>query len=125
MLILKTRMFQQWAKSQKLEDSKLIDAVNEMNLGLIDADLGSGLYKKRVAKPGFGKRSGYRTLVAFRSERRAIFCFGFAKNEKENISDSQLRMLKKLAKDYLHLPINQIERLIDRTRLCEVNRYEI
>ena len=54
MAIYKTRWFNRWAKDQKLNDSILCNAVAEMAAGLYDADLGGGLFKKRIARSGKG-----------------------------------------------------------------------
>ncbi len=64
-------------------------------------DLGASLFKKRIARKGQGKRGGYRTLIAFKKDDRAIFMFGFAKNDRENIEDKELESFKKLAQYYL------------------------
>ena len=64
MIIYKTRWFNKWARKQDLEDLSLCTAVDEMIVGLYDADLGSGLFKKRIARSGQGKRNGFRTLIA-------------------------------------------------------------
>lgn len=120
MQILKTQQFHRWAISEKLDDTQLKEAISEMNNGLIDACLGSGLCKKRIARLGQGKRSGFRTLLAFHQDARTIFLFGFAKNERENIENSQLILLKKLAKYYLQLSEFSIDQLIKKTTLIEV-----
>lgn len=64
MIIYKTRWFDRWARKEGLNDLNLCAAVNEMAVGLYEADLGGGLFKKRIARPGKGKRGGFRTLVA-------------------------------------------------------------
>lgn len=62
--ILKTRVFIRWMRKTDLGDALLAKAVEEMEQGVIDADLGGGLYKKRIPMPGRGKRGGARTLIA-------------------------------------------------------------
>lgn len=76
MKAFKTRAFAKWANSEGLDDVALASAVEEMEQGLIDAQLGGDVVKKRVALPGRGKRGGARTLVAFRRRDRAFFIFG-------------------------------------------------
>ena len=75
----------------------------EMEQGLIDADLGGGLVKKRVPLPGRGKSGGARTLVATNKTGRWIFVFGFEKNERDNIEDAELAALQNIAADLLKL----------------------
>lgn len=70
MAVYKTRWFDHWASKQGLLDAQLCVAVSEMAAGLFEANLGTGLFKKRVARPGQGKSAGFRTLVATRHEGR-------------------------------------------------------
>lgn len=79
------RWFRQWMGKQGLKDWQLCAAVMEMSRGLFDAALGGGLYKKRVARCGAGKRGGYRTLVASKRDGRWFFVYGFAKNSLANV----------------------------------------
>lgn len=93
----KTRSFARWARKERVSDRALQLAVDEMRRGLIDADLGGGLVKKRVARAGQGKSSGFRTLVATNRGNRWVFVFGFAKNERANIDGTEEAALKRLA----------------------------
>ena len=97
-------------------------AVNELSNGLFEASLGGGLYKKRVARLGQGKRSGYRTIIALRNHERAIFMYGFAKNERENMTHQEEVVYKKLAKFYLELSDHQINMLIQQGEFTEVQQ---
>jgi hypothetical protein len=99
--IFKTRHFVRWMKKTELKDQALCKAVEEMAQGLIDADLGGGLVKKRVALPGRGKSGSTRTLVATNKGNRWFFVYGFEKNEKANINDKELDALKKYGADLL------------------------
>jgi len=62
-----------------------------MRNGLLDADLGGGVFKKRIARPGRGKRGGYRTILAADLRNRWVFLFGFAKSKRDNLDDAELR----------------------------------
>ena len=62
--VFKTRTFARWSRKAGLADAALRAAVVEMAAGLIDADLGGRVYKKRVRLPGRGKSGGARTLIA-------------------------------------------------------------
>ena len=88
---------------------------------LIDADLGGGLIKQRVAREGGGKSGGYRTLVFFRHEERAVFAFGFAKSSKANLNAVELRTYKQAAKIVLALTQAQVDTEVREGRLFEVN----
>jgi len=97
MAVYTTRWFGRWARKQGLIGSALCAAVDEMTAGKIEADLGGGLLKKRVARPGMGKSAGFRTLVASNRTDRWIFVFGFSKSERGNINKGEERALKKLS----------------------------
>jgi len=84
-------------KKTDLKDQDLLFAIAEMEAGLIDADLGGNVLKKRIALPGMGKRSSSRVLVASKLVRKWFFLFGFTKNEKSNVSDDELIYLQETA----------------------------
>ena len=88
--------------------------------GLVDADLGGDVLKKRVALPGRGKRGGARTLVATRRANRWFFVFGFEKNEKANVSSAELEALQWLAKQLLDLTARQLEVAVQDGSLQEI-----
>ena len=119
-MIFKTRYFARWARKVGLTDSQLAKAVSEVHSGLLDADLGGGVLKKRVAPAGKGKRGGVRTLLATNRDDRWFFVFGFEKNERENISDIELSTLKKLTKDLLGLSAMEIVTAVREGSLVEV-----
>ncbi|TMH68150.1 MAG: type II toxin-antitoxin system RelE/ParE family toxin [Betaproteobacteria bacterium] len=124
MRVLKLKAFARWARKEGLADASLRVAVLEMRRGLVDADLGGGLLKKRVARPGGGKRGGYRTIVAADLRERWVFLYGFAKSERDDLDDDEVRELKRLAKSYLPLREEVLERLIDAGALIEVKNGE-
>ena len=119
-VVMKTRHFNRWAKRAGLLDKALRSDVSEMIEGLIDADLGGGVLKKRVALPGKGKSGGARTLLATNRNDRWIFVFGFEKNERANISAKELEALKMLADDLLALSPAQINEAFENGALLEV-----
>jgi hypothetical protein len=102
MRIFKNKMFNKWAAKEGLSDDILWAAVDEMERGLIDADLGGYVMKKRVAVSGRGKSGGVRTLLAYKSGNKAFFVYGFAKNVRANVSTDELRALKLLAKELMN-----------------------
>lgn len=119
--IYKNRWFAKFASREGIGDATLVAAIDQANRGLIDADLGGGLIKQRVAREGGGKSGGYRTLVFFRHEERAIFAFGFAKSDKANLSTAELRTYKQAARIVLALTQAQIDTEVREGRLFEVN----
>ena len=119
-VVMKTRHFNRWAKKAGLLDKALLSAVSEMIEGLIDADLGGGVLKKRVALPGKGKSGGARTLLATNRNDRWVFVFGFEKRGRANISAKELEALKMLADDLLALSPAQINEAFENGALLEV-----
>jgi len=118
--VLKLKAFARWARKEGLADGLLRVAVREMRSGLVDADLGGGLFKKRVARPGGGKSGGYRTILAADLRNRWVFLHGFAKSERDDLDDAEVRDWKRLARSYLALDEGLLDRLIDAGRLMEV-----
>ncbi len=98
MRVFKNRAFSKWAVKEGLSDKALLVAVDEIERGLIDADLGGHVVKKRVALAGRGKRGGVRTLLGYKVENKAFFVYGFAKNARANINADELKALRHLAK---------------------------
>ena len=121
MRVFKNKWFQKWAAKEGLGDEALQTAVEEMKDGLIDAELGGHVVKKRVALPGRGKRGGSRTLVVYQQANKAFFVYGFAKNERANISAKQLKALKLLATQLLGYTNPALVKAINAGELIEVN----
>ncbi len=120
MRIFKYKIFHKWAESEGLKDKALRQAVEELKNGLFEANLGSGLYKKRVAMPGKGKSGGYRTLLAFKNEEKAFFIYGFAKNDRANIDEHEKQVYRQLARDFLGMNTIAIQKMLDNGKLFEV-----
>ena len=118
--VFKNRHFQRWMRKSGLTDAALCEAGEEMIAGLIDADLGGGVVKKRVGLSGRGKRGGARTLLATNKGTRWFFVFGFEKNERSNISDSELDALQSLAADLLARTSGQLDLAVADGTLQEI-----
>ena len=120
--VFKTRYFHRWARKSGLTDRALCSAVAEMQAGLIDADLGGGVVKKRVPLPGRGKSGSTRTLVATNRGDRWFFIFGFAKNERDNVSTRELEGLQAIAADLLELAHTELDAHVESEALQEICR---
>ncbi|NIF30249.1 type II toxin-antitoxin system RelE/ParE family toxin [Pantoea sp. Tr-811] len=120
MKVLKRKDFARWQVAQGLTDRALCQAVEEMRRGLVDASLGGELYKKRVARQGFGKRGGYRTLLSARLGNRFVFLHGFAKSEKADITQDEQKALRFAGKVFLELPSAALSRALESGILLEV-----
>jgi hypothetical protein len=115
-----TRQFSRWLGKTELSIEALCSSVEEMERGLIDANLGGGIIKKRVALPGRGKRGSTRTLVATNSVNRWFFVFGFEKNDRDNINAKELSALKALASDLLRLGLSELSAAVAAKTLQEI-----
>ena len=120
MRIFKNTWFARFADKEGITDGELREVVNRLEAGQTDADLGGGVYKMRVARSGEGKSGGYRVIVFFRSEDRTFFIYGFAKSDRDNIDQGELRAFKEDAKANFSLTDKQLEYRLRKRTLLEV-----
>lgn len=121
MRIYKVKPFARFQRRERIGDAALCAAVDDAEAGLVEADLGGGLIKQRIARPGQGKRGGYRTVIAYRRAGLAVFLLGFAKSARANIDTDELAALKRQAAAILALTDDRIEALIEDDTLTEVH----
>lgn len=119
--ILKRKDFARWQAGEGFSDSALCKAVAEMENGLIDADLGGCLFRKRVARAGGGKRGGYRPLLSARIGSRYVFLHGFPKNATANITSGEKKALQFTGKTFLGLPAAALSTALQAGVLLEVH----
>lgn len=119
-MIYKTKEFCSLTKKDRLSDQDLIVACDEMQKGLVDADLGGALYKKRVAISGKGKRSGYRTILGAVIGKKYFFLYAFAKNKRANITKKEQVALRELAQIFIGFSPAELESLIATEELVKV-----
>jgi hypothetical protein len=122
--IFKNKAFSRFAKKAEIKDCELCKAVANAENGLIDANLGGGVIKQRIARDGEGKSGGFRTLILLKIGNRAFFVYGFAKNEKDNIEADDLIALKKLAAIILNYTDDQLKDSLSKNILIEVQCHE-
>jgi len=122
MWIIKTKWFSKWAAREGLSDAALVSAIAEIGEGLVDAELGSQVYKKRIGIDGRGKCGGVRTVVAFNAGERAFFLYGFAKNARDNISHTELKAFRLMAGELLSYSPIELDIALQAGELVEVIR---
>lgn len=120
MRIFKTRWFARFAQRERMSDRSLREAVWRAERGLVDADLGGGVIKQRVARPGKGRSGGYRVLMAYRRKVRAVFLYGFAKSERDNVKDDELATARDIARAWLEANASQLAQAIANGLIEEV-----
>lgn len=121
MRVFKTKYFNKWAKKIRLTDVNLVNASNEIQNGLVDADLGFRLYKKRVAVGSKGKSGGARLILAYEQDDKVFFLYGFEKNQRENIAANELKQLKIIGDKLIKLNSSQIQAALKAGELIELN----
>lgn len=124
MRVFKTKEFARFSRREGLNDERLCEVADRALRGPIDADLGGGLVKQRVARPGQGRRGGYRTLMAFSSKTRTVFVYGFPKSERDNIGPDELAFWRSVARGFLTMTEEQLAALIERQELTEVRCHD-
>ncbi|MBN8873680.1 MAG: type II toxin-antitoxin system RelE/ParE family toxin [Rhodospirillales bacterium] len=120
MRVFKNKSFARFARKAGIADAVLCAAIADVSRGLVDADLGGGVVKQRIARPGGGKSGGFRTIILLRIGERAFFVHGFAKNEQDNIREDELAAFKLLAAELLAYGNDALARAVANGTLTEV-----
>lgn len=121
MHIFKTKWFARFTRREGIADASLREAILRAEQGLIDADLGGGLIKQRIARPGQGRSGGYRMIVVYRTGDIAVFIYGFAKSEQENIDSSELSTAREIAAMWLSANAERIALGLEEDELKEIS----
>ena len=120
MRVFKNKSFARFCRKARITDAVLCGAVDAASRGLIDADLGGGVIKQRMARQGEGKSGGFRTIILFRIRERAFFVHGFAKNERDNIRDDELEAFRMLAAMMMAYDDDALAKVMENGTLTEV-----
>jgi hypothetical protein len=119
--VFKTKWFRRFARRERIADTMLCEAVARAGQGLVDADLGGNVIKQRIARKGQGRSGGFRSLIVFRSEDRAVFVFGYAKSDQDDLEPDELDDVRTAAKLFLGYDAAQLDSAIANGELWEVN----
>jgi hypothetical protein len=120
--IFKGKSFERFASANDIEDLDLVEAIERAENGSIDADLGGGLIKQRLARGGQGKSGSFRAAIFFRSGARAVFVHGFAKKDTANLTGKEVKQLKALSKIVLKMTDKQLKDLVEAGKYIEIRR---
>ena len=120
MRIFKNTWFTRFADKEGITDNELSKMVSQLEAGQADADLGSGVYKIRIARPGEGKSGGYRVIVFFRSEERTFFQYAYPKSSRDNIDQKELRSYKRMAKTRFAMSNSELAVAINAGEFIEI-----
>ena len=122
MRIFKSARFSRFSRKEGINDDELLDIVEQLEAGQPDADLGGGVFKMRIARPGEGKSGGYRVVVFFKSGERTFYVHGFAKSDTANISKKELVRAKRQAKTLFAMTDAQIQAALKEKVFEEIRR---
>ena len=123
MRVFKTRPFGRFVRREGIDDAALGDAVRRAEQGVVDADLGGGVIKQRIARPGQGRARGSRSIVLFRRGERAFFVHGFTKSRRANLRPGELKAFQALAAELLRLEDAEVAAAMANGTIREV-RYD-
>ncbi len=121
MRVFKTKWLARFARRERIPESSLLEAIAQAERGLIDADLGGGLIKQRVAWPGEGRSGGYRVVIVYRIKTHAFFIYGFAKNDRDNVEDNELQTMRDVAASLLDYDESRLHDAILTNELEEID----
>lgn len=124
MRVFKTKPFSRFANREGITEEELCRAIRQAEKGLVNADLGGGVIKQRLARRGQGKSGGYRTIVLFRRAERAFLVYGFAKRDQDNISQNELQAFRELASEMLALDDKALTAAVENGTITEVTYNE-
>ena len=120
--VYKTKPFARFARKARITDTDLLQSVNLANQGGIDADLGAGVIKQRIARSGEGKSGGSRSIVLFRKDDRAIFVYGFEKKDRANLRTDELEAFRELARVVLNYSEAEMSKRVQDGALIRVEQ---
>jgi len=126
MRVFKNKWFDRWARREKISDTLLLKAAEEIVAGKVEVDLGGCLFKKRLPRSGSGKSGGYRVLVGYKKPNveRLIFLYAFAKNERANISDKDKTALRLVAESFVSSTEKMLNELMNKQSIREIKNHE-
>lgn len=119
--IFLTKSFMRFVRRHSIEDTDLRDAICRVTKGLIDADLGGGVIKQRIARPNQGKSGGYRSIILFRRGNNAFFVYGFSKSSRHNLRSDEVTGFRRLADVMLSYDEAALDQALDSGVIREVN----
>ncbi len=122
MRAFKTKYFDKWALKQEITNGQLIECLSQINSGNVDADLGSGLIKQRIALSGKGKSGGARVILAVKIKDKAFFLYGFKKSDQGNLTNDEKKAYKIIAKKLLAYSDKEIKKHLDNLVLIEIEK---
>ena len=113
MRTFKTAWFAKAARKALIDDAALCEAIAEVRLGQAD-DLGGGVFKKRL------DQNRRRSIIVAKGRRYWVYAYLFAKKDRANIDDDELRAFRKLADLYSGKTDVEIAKELKAKELVEI-----
>jgi hypothetical protein len=118
--VYKNKPFSRFARKARITDAELWESARRANEGQIDADLGGGVIKQRISRPGEGRSGGSRSIILFKKEDRAVYVYGFEKKDLANIGSRELEAFRELAHVILGYTADEITQRVKDGALFEI-----
>jgi hypothetical protein len=109
----KTAWFAKAARKALVNDEELCRAIAEVRKGQAD-DLGGGVFKKRLDK------NRHRSIIVAEGRRYWVYAYLFAKKDRANIEDDELKAFRKLADLYAAKTDIEIGKELEVKELVEI-----
>ena len=109
----KTAWFAKAARKARIDDAELCEAIAGVRLGQAD-DLGGGVFKKRLDK------NRRRSIILAKGRRCWVYAYLFAKKDRANIDEDELRAFRKLADLYAGKTDADIAKELEAKELVEI-----
>jgi hypothetical protein len=122
--VYKTRPFARFARKAHVSDADLWNAAQRADQGVIDADLGGGVIKQRIARAGGGKSGGSRSIILFKKNKRAVYVHGFEKKNKANIGPDELEAFRRFAEIYFGYTNEEMTQRVEDGTIFKVAKPE-
>lgn len=113
--VFKTAWFAKAARKARIKDDELCEAIAQVRKGQGD-DLGGGVFKKRLSN------NQYRSIILARGGEFWVYQYLFAKQDRANIDEDELKAFRMLAKDYAKMTQQQADAQVADghwTELCQ------
>jgi hypothetical protein len=111
--VFKTAWFSRAARKARTKDAELCAAIRQVMLGQAD-DLGGGVFKKRLGK------NLYRSIIVAKGGRYWVYEYLFAKKDRDNIEDDELKVFRAVADLYARKTDADIAKELQLEKIVEI-----
>lgn len=120
MKIFVTKTCAREARRLKIGSPELCGAGESVERGAVDADLGGGMIKQRIARPNAGRSGGFRAIILNLHDNRLLFVDIYAKSRLDNISKRDMAAYRALSKFIRNLSEEKFSDMLKNGSIVEV-----